>query len=175
VSNKTLLLQFRPKLIVRNVVINPIEVIKGQPEYDSILITNFPVFGQFYIVNVGGTDATVTEVYSEVTWQYFALPMKRPYEGKVGNILSKPAILRSGQSMPWRFDSAPVLDINPYRIKQPEDWKEVKERRRLYVLGFVVYADDLGFERRTAFCRYLNPATQRFTAVEEDPDYEHAE
>jgi hypothetical protein len=77
--------------------------------------------------------------------------------------------------MPWPFGSTSGIDINPYRITKPDQWSEsTKPPRRLYMLGFVVYADALGFERRTAFCRYLDPTRQRFVAVI-DADYEHAE
>jgi hypothetical protein len=41
-------------------------------------------------------------------------------------------------------------------------------------MGWINYADDLGFVRRTAFCRRFNPESGRFVAVD-DPDYEHAE
>jgi hypothetical protein len=174
-ARKALLLQFRPRIRVRNIVIQPIELIIGEPAHDSILVQGYPVVGQFYIVNVGGTDATVIEVHAEVTWQYFNMPMKRPYEGKTGIVLCEPITLKSGQSIPWPFGSTSGIDINPGRIIRPEQWSESTRRpRRLYVLGFVVYADALGFERRTAFCRYLDPAIRRFVAVR-DADYEHVE
>jgi len=176
ISNKTLQMQFRPRIKVRNVVTQLIPVIKDEPEYDAILLGNSPIAGHFCIVNVGGTDATVTEVHAEVTWQYFELPMSRPYDEKTPHPLSNPVTLKSGQSITWPFESAIALDINPYRITRPDAWKDNQTRppRRLYVLGVIVYVDDLGLERRTAFCRCLDPTIKRFVVVR-DADYEHAE
>jgi hypothetical protein len=157
------------------VAIYPTELMKNEPESERILVQTLPVIGRFCIVNVGGTDATVTEIHAEVTWDYFELPMIRPYDENKPHPLSSPMTLKSGQSITWPFRSTKDMDINSYRITKPEQWKDsTRPSRRLYVLGFIVYADDLGLERRTAFCRYLDPATQRFVAVR-DADYEHAE
>ena len=175
ISNKTLQMQFRPRIRVRNVVIYPTELMKNEPESERILVSTLPVIGRFCIVNVGGTDATVTEIHAEVTWDYFELPMIRPYDENKPHPFSSPMTLKSGQSITWPFRSARDMDINPYRITKPDNWKDsTRPPRRLYVLGFIVYADLLGFERRTTFCRYLEPTTQRFVAVK-DLDYEHAE
>jgi hypothetical protein len=175
ISSKTLQMQFRPRIGIRNVAIYPTELMKNEPESERILVGKLPVIGRFCIVNVGGTDATVTEIHAEVTWEYFELPMIRPYDENKPHPLSTAQTLKSGQSITWAFRSAKDMDINVYRITKPEQWKDsTRPPRRLYVLGFIVYADDLGFERRTAFCRYLDSVTQRFTAVK-DPDYEHAE
>jgi hypothetical protein len=44
----------------------------------------------------------------------------------------------------------------------------------VYVVGYVIYIDNLGISRRTAFCRQLDYSTGRFAAVS-DADYEYAD
>jgi len=132
ISNKTLQMQFRPRIRVRNVVIYPTELMKNAPESERILVGTLPVIGRFCIVNVGGTDATVTEVHAEVTWEYFELPMIRPYDENKPHPFSSPMTLKSGQSITWPFRSAKDMDINPYRITMPEQWKDsTRPPRRL--------------------------------------------
>ena len=44
----------------------------------------------------------------------------------------------------------------------------------LYLYGVIVYTDDLGAQRTTAFCRRYESGSHRFVAVE-DPDYEYTD
>jgi hypothetical protein len=164
IANKTLLLQFRPKLIVRNIVIDEMSNEIPRP---PLIRDGSAVVGQFYISNIGETPAMITEVGCWVESSQI-LPMRRPYEGKDGIELQSPKILKPSESTPWRFDSITVMDSRARMIMASEaGWA-------LYVMGWIGYLDDLKIPRRTAFCRKYDPMKARFVKVD-DPDYEHQE
>ena len=75
--------------------------------------------------------------------------------------------------MTWCFDSVKPLNVDRSNIIR---WAASLGAPlvHLYVMGWIAYSDDLGFVRRTAFCRELNNQTERFVAID-DRDYEHAE
>ncbi len=165
IANKMLLLQFRPKLIIRNVVIDVADEIPRPPLFRD----HHPVSGQFYISNTGGTEAKITEIGCWVEWSQI-LPMQRPYEGKHGFECSATA-LQPSQSIPWTFNSANDGKLMNARAN---DILSGMGNWALYVMGWVQYIDDLKTPRRTAFCRKYEFSKGRFLAVD-DPDYEHQE
>jgi len=169
IANKTLALQFRPKLIVRNFEI-PLRLEGGNAKY--YFIRNELVSGQFYVANIGDGPATITESLCIVYWQKgLVLPMRRPYEGNDGNnpVAGK---IEPGGRLTAVFQSEELLPISQIEIGMmgypySPSW-------RVYIMGWIEYSDDLGIGRRTAFCRRFDPTTNRFMPVD-DPDYEKAE
>jgi len=140
VSKQSLLLQFRPKLTVRNVVIDPAVPVEvpdaiapGVKARISIFRPGYPVKGQLYVANVGGTDAEITESGCWVEWiQATTLPMRRPYEGLDGNAQPFMKTLPPGTSTPVRFESRESVPSNlivAMNIESGEGWG-------LYVLGW---------------------------------------
>jgi hypothetical protein len=122
--------------------------------------------GQFYIQNIGGTDAKIEEIWSG-TLIGRPLPMKRPYEGENGE---KAGIaLRAGQAMPWPFSNRDGRELDEFRAQCINDDKD-----DFYVLGWIGYTDDLGIYRVTGFCRRFDPSKRRFVAIK-DRDYEYAD
>jgi hypothetical protein len=173
IANTSLLLQFRPKLVIRNVVIKPaISDPKGDPNQTFIFFEGFPITGQFYVGNVGGSPATITQSLCMVHWQKGPLPMRHPYEGRNGN---NPVVgrIEAGGRKTVVFASQKSLDLRPGDLgsidipgREPE-W-------HIWIMGWIEYADQLAFGRRTAFCRQYDHRTNRFVVVN-DPDYEHQE
>jgi hypothetical protein len=170
IARDTLVLTQRPKLIVRNIVLNsPLQDPPLGP--DPWFYQGARIAGQFYVVNVGGTPAEITRSGCWIIWKdkeqaLPELPMRRPYEGQEG---SNPVLgaLRPGESKSGTFQSDDFL-TNEYDRVRGGNWP-------LYVLGWVDYVDERKVKRRTAFCRKYDPHRRRFFAVENDPDYEHAE
>ena len=173
IASKTLLLQFRPHLIVRNVVLT--EVTERPSGESYMLRRGYHVVGQFYAANIGGSDATITESFCMIEWRSGGLPMRRPYEGQAGNNPVS-GVLRPGKSTTGVFTSAQPLDVDPQDIFDPRAIGDATPRHllSLYVMGWIAYADDLGFVRRTAFCRWLSPIRGHFVPAD-NPDYEHEE
>jgi len=169
IANKTLALQFRPKLIVRNFEI-PLRLEGGNAKY--YFIRNKLVSGQFYVANIGDGPATITESLCIVYWQKgLVLPMRRPYEGNDGNnpVAGK---IEPGGRLTAVFQSKELLPISQIEIGMMG--YDYSPSWRVYIMGWIEYSDDLGIGRRTAFCRRFDPTTNRFMPVD-DPDYEKAE
>ena len=168
-GRKALLLQFRPKLIVRNFAI-PLRAESGNATY--YFFRNELVGGQFYVANIGAGAATITESLCKVYLQKGGtLPMRRPYEGENGNnpVLGK---IKAGGRLTAIFQSDDPLPISQLEIGMMG--YDFSPSWTLYIMGWIEYSDDLGFGRRTAFCRQFDPKVNRFVPVT-DPDYEHAE
>jgi hypothetical protein len=164
-SQKTLVLTQRPKLIVRNIVVKT----PGDPlRQTAPFQPGYSVEGEFQVVNVGGTPATITQSGCRVFWNQVALPMHRPYEHLSPNNPVR-GVLQPGTSVVGGFMSDRPMDQHAAEIWQAgNQWS-------LYVMGWVEYRDDLGFVRRTVFCRRYDVGRgRRFFAVD-DPDYEYAD
>jgi hypothetical protein len=166
-TRRALFLAQRPRVRVRNIVIRPPQV----PGYFPMLFhPNHTIDGQLYIVNVGGTAARLVEVHCEIYWPdagVMTLPMERPYEGQNPSAPNLRTKLQPGQSWPLTFGSYSM-------IGGTESDQILAGHRMIYVLGYVAYRDELGIERRTAFCRKYDHIRRRFFMVD-DPDYEHEE
>lgn len=163
-SQKTLVLTQRPKLIVRNIVVKT----PGDPlRQTAPFQPGYSVEGEFEVVNIGGTPATITASGCSVFWDDAPLPMHRPY---ARNSPTNPVSgnLQPGTSVSGRFMSDTPMDQQATAILQASmHWA-------IYVMGWIEYKDDLGFIRRTAFCRRYDANRRRFFPVD-DPDYEHAD
>jgi hypothetical protein len=169
IASETLIVQFRPRLIVRSVVVIPL--VQG----DRAFLFNKNEFlkGQFDVANVGNNIARVTESFCTVHWQKGPLPMIRPYQGRDGNDpISKGTVIKGGEWGTVDFISERPLDIDHAELGTfgfegltPRVW-------HLWIMGWIAYDDRLGFGRRISFCRVYDSAMDRFVAAE-DPDYEH--
>jgi hypothetical protein len=174
-ARDAILLSQRPRLRVRNFVI--------RPGSDPVIFWPGSLIGvQFYVVNAGGSPATIRESHCTVYWTQRQLPMERPYEGQSGNNPISPGLkLQPGQSWPGSFQSDELMGPEGYLIRNFDpSWA-------IYLLGWIEYEDNLGIVRRTAFCRRYGPPSEyiprgidapvphgRFNVVR-DLDYEHEE
>ena len=157
-----LILTQRPRIIVRNFYLTTGNA--THPVAEGITTGEIPS-GQFYAVNVGGTDATIVEWHCQALIGSI-LPMKRPYEGQIG--IQENRKMPPGSPHTFQFQ----------RHGEPIDQKEfdfvMAGTKVLYVIGWIGYQDELRIYRRTAFCRRYDLGLRRFIAVD-NPDYEHAE
>jgi hypothetical protein len=160
-ARKELILTQRPILRVSTVIISRV-VLHG--EKPGLVAIGKPINIQFYISNVGGTPATITNIGC---WRHNSasttpLPMERPYEGKSGNI-SIMQILNPGESIPITFTSEP-MNVDHQGV--------ILGQYNVYVMGWIEYRDDLKINRRFNFCRKYDPVKGRFFPVADD-DYEN--
>ena len=196
IARNALVLTHRPKLTVRNVVLAyPRSTTSPTPP--EWFWPGELVQGQFYIANVGGTSARITDCGCWVhrqrgifrgggplagaattahafvrevrtrrgRWE-ISLPMKRPYEGKPGNVGAYGGFIQPGASIPLPFQSDWLMGEEGGHIRfGAEGWS-------LWVLGFIFYEDESEppIRRMTAFSREWAPHYGRFVAVD-DPDY----
>ncbi len=157
-AKKELILTQRPILRVSTIIISR-TVLSG--EKPGLVAIGKPVNGQFYVANVGGTPATITNIGCWVHAFSTPLPMKRPYEGENGNITIT-QILNPGESTPITFISEP-LGVDHQSV--------MVGTFRIYVMGWIEYRDDLKINRRLNFCRVYRATDGRFFPVD-DTDYE---
>lgn len=161
---------WRPKLRVRNIVVSRTP---KDRELQETFMPGKALECRFYISNVGGTPTRITEAFGMAFQSQVDLPMARPYEGKGGNLVIPAKAIRPGQSVPMQFVSDWAMDESSRTIGA-----RTIGHQRLFVMGWIVYVDDIGIERRTAFCREFKRKTDwdggRFNIVK-NPDYEHEE
>jgi hypothetical protein len=162
----------RPKLRIRNIVVNPPRTVDGREL--ALFAPGHVVSGQFFIANVGGSRADILDGHCTVFWSREGLPMRRPYEGGEDNLQAVGRTLLSGQSTTALFRSDGPIDAD---VAQTVG-RNIVQGFRLYVMGWVTYADRNNDVWRTGFCREFMPtggfSLSRFFPVN-DPDYEHEE
>lgn len=154
IANATLILQFRPRITVREFVL------QGNPfGYGGL------GGGRFTFTNVGGSRATVQAVFAEsYVIQGNNLPIQ--IDGEPQPIGGR-EILYPGQT-----------SFHHFRLRKPLDDDSSDAIRlgnsSLYVLGWIEYVDDLKFYRVTRFARRYDRRRHRFFAIK-DPEHENAD
>ena len=156
-TQQSIVLTHRPKITVSNVFVHG-EFCEGSTAN-----------GKLSIINKGGMPAHITEIYATVK-VYGRLPMKTLQDDGVSGDQT-PRSLSPGQRITFQFkkeDGALAAGEIPALNGSGRE-----DSRRLYVLGFIKYTDDLNppIARQTSFCRMLDPSLRRFQPVE-DADYE---
>ncbi|MGA9668222.1 MAG: hypothetical protein WBQ94_03390 [Terracidiphilus sp.] len=165
ISNVILATQFRPRVIVRSVKLDPSSCVLYDRRGDGAWKI------EVMLTNVGGTVSHVQRC--DVSFDLYA-ENGSPYETVGAQTLTEPFVLRPG-------------DRHPLELSLPGD----KFRIILYAMetafanhitklvwpmchGTITYADDNGFERRTGFARQWEIETRRFK-VADDPENEYAD
>jgi hypothetical protein len=119
---------------------------------------------EFTIVNVGETTATIVEssVRPWIPTIGKALPGRPPYAPPTTR--PRTTTLKNGEEVRWVETDA------------PDNWHlhfaSVYEDLSTVLLGYIVYADDMGILRRTGFCRQRTANESCFEPVT-NPDYEY--
>ncbi|HEY2346581.1 MAG TPA: hypothetical protein VGH80_12000 [Xanthomonadaceae bacterium] len=156
------ILEHRPKLRVRNIIVNEPSFPKGRR-----------IAGRFIVSNVGGARAHIEACRCDVLWGLRGLPMESPFAGRVENSMQSKPTIAAGAYEEGQFCSDNNYDGNgqakPHEADPRTDWPW-----GVYVLGWIDYIDDLAIRRRTVFCRQLenHGGIFRFHPVD-DPDYEY--
>jgi len=146
---KTLILQYRPKVVVRNCVAKDFNVEIGEPIKCTLA---------FQLVNTGGSPASIIE------GEMYLLAVSahdlndiRFVEGAHGIVQER--VLQPGQ----RENFEDILD---FPIIVDAEWVEfsqgAKSVHSLYLWGTVWYRDDLSIPRRVGIHRKYNPQKKNF-------------
>ena len=140
----------RPKLIVRHVSLGP-----GQQATDAVKV-------EYVIANVGGTTARVLELNTtmKLTPDLGRAP---PYDPKFTQTIDTE--IEPGKYLSLRTASD-ALNYAALRTASRD------LAARFYVFGYARFKDDIGVSRQMAFCRQLDPKTDRFVPTH-DQDYEY--
>jgi len=149
IENKTLILQYRPRLIIRNTVTKDYSVTIGQ---------NIKCTVAFQLVNMGGSPAHVIhgEVYL-LAVDASDLKDIRISEGNHGEMQERSLQPGERQNFEDLLDSSIVAD---------EEWAAFHQGQNsshsLYLLGTIWYKDDLGIPRQVGVHRKYDPSNLRF-------------
>lgn len=174
-TRKSLVLTQRPRLTIRNIVLD-------EPNYslrflaptskDPTFMPGEVIKGNLSLANTGNGEAIIRNTYFRIAhWgEPERLPMRWPYDADKGGILCPDGIeLHPGQATECSFSGiGPSIDQITH-AGDPDSGK-----LNMYVLGRVEYADELGLIRRMVFCRRYHRGFDKFVRVR-DPDYENAD
>ena len=165
-TRQSIALTHRPKLIVRNVAMDSEEGIfkwrTGSTGGNPV-----PLNGTLCVVNVGNSAAHVTAWQCQVLIAA-QLPTRSPLPLLTAQ-LPNPITLPSGVYGTIPFSNSPRADIT-----SDELFALWKQEVSLYVLGEVVYEDDVKNIRTTWFCRRGLYGSAKLVP-EQDSDYERAD
>lgn len=160
-ARRAYVLTHRPRIVVRNVVVDGIG---KEGDIDrGLSIRN----GSLWLSNIGENQAIVLKVWTTLTILEF-LPMRNPANDVVTQDQLQITIPPGGVA------PIPIEDL---KIESYSDYVAVRDGRNnanLYVIGFVKYSDSIGTFRRTYFCRRFDRTTARFKPIR-DPDYEYCD
>lgn len=168
------ILTHRPKLIVRNVVVDGLMAGVGFVPNKSgeMKLTNC----RLWITNVGLTDAVVLR--TEIQWFFGSrLPMENPINadvlngGVTQNLTIKAGEIREINPPDYPFDFTGFQHINNAAEKIP-----MKQQKHLWLIGYVRYQDSKGtFLRHTFFCRKYDAVRGFFKIDRRRADYSYVD
>lgn len=167
-TRKSITLQFRPRLIIRGMVLIPgkyVPVAGADQTGDEWKI-------EYVVANIGGTAACVSESNLTIVVPEGELPPFPPYSNardSLGSFTVKPG---EHQQRLVRLDDE--KDIWRFRMLREYVEGGNPGPGNIYCLGFLQYRDEIGTSRRIAFCRRYDAHTQCFNGVG-NPDYEYSD
>jgi hypothetical protein len=160
IETKTLILQYRPRIIVRNASASDFNVAElGQPAQGKVQIT---------IINSGGSPAHIkggtialwsTEVSSAPT------EIKKGNDNPIGEFT-----LQAGEDREYEgnIGTGATHDLNWANYHAGHQTTPMKS---LYLVGTIMYEDDLGIPRRTGIFRAYDPKTYSFSSSTFEGEY----
>jgi hypothetical protein len=170
-TRQSLILAQRPRITVRFVRLDNEDVVlrwrstPGGGGKDSVEIS-----GKLRVVNVGGSAAHILSLAC-APFLLNSLPTMTPLPfDPTAGVLPDPVTLPAGKYGTLQFPKAVRQDPVPF-----EDLDKIaKSLLGVYVIGEIVYRDDLDIVRTTYFCRKWDGIAGRFVQVD-NPDYKSAD
>lgn len=156
---KEFLASHRPRFIVRNVTMKP------QSHPSLPVEPGKPLQIEWVVVNVGATPAAIIEGNATRLIGGKSFEARTPYSPERNHM--KGISLTPGEAYTFVLTADEIDFQNVGKMSTIRDGEQI-----IYFFGFLVYIDNIGIKRRTAFCRKYDYRAERFTIVE-DPDYEY--
>ncbi len=164
VSQQTLVLTHRPRIIIRNIDVNGLEMYRNSIEF-AVPST---LEGRLMVTNSGFTEATIIRFHAE--WLVTdKLPIANP-------VFDKPA---KEMALVVQPGGSHRLDLPEWKLENFHDFASIagladRPNHTLWLIGIVKYRDQLGNLRQTVFGRKLDRIAGRFAPVD-NSDYEYAD
>lgn len=160
IENRTLILQYRPKIIVRNAKALQFSFDLGKPWECEL---------SFMIVNIGGSPAKIT-TGTNICMMSCVAPDTGSIDFKTGDTtLIDPLTLQPGEEVVVQesLPSGVLFDLEWENFRQGLQGKNL---RYLFLMGRIFYTDDLNIPRSTGISRTYNPKTKAFTPRKDEED-----
>jgi hypothetical protein len=154
-----------PKAIFNEIVI----YVDGHDEITSFM-PQTEITGSVSAVNTGRGPLRIQSSICMPYWRMGPLPMQRPYQVRDRNKITNKcqpvdwqdgSEIESGKVFPWTFKT--VVPSN------------YVGGMKLYVLGEIIYRDQLNTRRATLMARYYDFDERRFLPIKDNPIYEGEE
>jgi hypothetical protein len=152
--NKTLILQYRPKLIIRNAISKGFSDEIGE----GMIAETVRCALAFQIVNVGGSAADIVSGEISLLSIRVRSPEEETEARESPSIGISPRTLQPGE----RVLIETGIDT---RIPNNARWTKIYNgvsSHRIFLLGTIWYRDELGIPRQTGLYRKYDPKTTRF-------------
>ncbi len=151
-ENKTLVLQYRPKIIVRNAKALQFSFELGEPGECKM---------RFVMVNTGGSPAHITpggfiQLMSATASKLGKVEIKQGDPVYISQFTLQPGQIVTVEEV------LPTGTINSIAWANFREGIQGEHPRYLYLLGTVFYMDELSIPRATGIHRKYNPKTQEF-------------
>jgi hypothetical protein len=159
-AESTLLLTFRPKIIVRNVVARGLETLNRQTSMNKM---TSDLTGYYVVANIGGRPAIIKAV-TEGAWVDKALPMERP------------DVNSPGRAMQIKLDpgESKVIDFHHIELNVEDAVDLINQEKAAYLIVRITYSDEAGIKRETSACRRFDRESKGFIRTD-NPDYEYSD
>ena len=128
---------------------------------------------QYLIDNIGESSAIINKCKFTFKKLKEPFPVHLPFSDE--SPLIEKVFIKSGESTKGsicQFDKETRGAVLFHKTAL-DGGSQGRNSNDLYFFGYIDYTDNIGTNRRTAFCRQYNIKTRRFTKVE-DEDYEYS-
>jgi hypothetical protein len=155
IENKTLILQFRPRIIVRNAVALTLPSEDDDPGQCALRLE---------VVNTGGSVAQVTGSEIYMLFAKFIGDRIDLKEGERAGLSLQTYTLNPGERLIFeeRLKTGTEIDLEWMNF-----FRGGASRCAVYLIGTIGYMDELGIPRQSGIHRKLDPANRRFAADKE--------
>lgn len=158
IARKEFISTHRPRPIVRMVTIKP------YTDPSVPLEPGKPIQIEWSVVNVGDTPCEIVEGNATILVSHDFKP-RTPYSASRDD-------MKGTSLLPGETYTFTLIDDEVHLKNDPQVFDIDKGNKRIYFFGFIMYKDDIGTVRRTAFLRLYNPAFHWFD-ISKYPDYEY--
>jgi hypothetical protein len=164
IADRTLIATFRPRLLVRSVLLKQNSSAEESGNRDE------PWRIKFTVSNVGGSQATIVLLVSGGSLiEAGKVPAEPPYAELID--MRPQLTLIPGQHQEF---TVPVSEEIGRSLWEWNKWPSAARASYVFFLGYIRFVDEGKMTRSYGFCRLYDPDTHRFGVVQ-DPDYEYAD
>lgn len=158
IQSKTLVLQFRPKVVVRSARATGLGI---EPDVAGACKL------EFLLVNLGGSPAHIVEGTVQLL-SYIASSVDNIQFTDGSTLKLGEGTIAAGQRVPFAEDSMTTGTVND--LEWMHYYRGEISGRQVILIGNIWYKDDIGITRQTSLYRPFDPKTGRFEPRKDSED-----